>query len=280
MLSEARQAARERTIAPRNLDLEIPEGTPRRWFGGDAYMTQLMNAFSLLFPPGERFFMDAVRAFRDQVRSPSLREQVRGFLGQEALHSREHRALNRWLSSFGIDSAQIEQAIADEIEAQRQKREPLDDLAVTCALEHFTAIMADMWLEEPELRAMVPEPLRKLWTWHAIEELDHKAVAFDVYDEISGDYERRVRWMRWITVRFVLGVSVLHIQLLHADGAFRNPLALAKTWWKFWGPRGFHTKRIPQYLRYYARDFHPWEADSRAQIERFERELYDARPCS
>ncbi len=274
MLSEARTAARTRKIAPRNLDLEIPAETPLRWFGGNAYYSHLLNAFSLMFPPGERFFMDSVRVFRDQIKSPALREQVRGFLGQEALHSREHRVFNRFLSARGIDAEGIEQSITEDILERRKGRDALDDLAVTCALEHFTALMAEMWLHEPEMREMVPEPLRKLWTWHAIEELDHKAVAFDVYQEVGGDHARRLRWMRRITFGFILGVSWLHIDLMRADNAFQDPVAIAKSWWKFWGPRGFYTKRLKQYLSYYERDFHPWQDDSRALIEEFERELY------
>lgn len=272
-LSEARRAAQTRKIAPRDLDLEIPADTPRYWFGGDPYLSHMLNTFSLLFPPGERFFMDSVRAFRDQIRTPSLREQVRGFLGQEALHSREHRAFNRWLTQQGIDADGIEQAVADDILQRRNAREPMDDLAVTCALEHFTAIMAEMWLNEHEMRALVPEKMRALWTWHAIEELDHKAVAFDVYNEVGGDYARRRRWMMRISIGFIIGVSLLHIDLMRADGKFNDPIALAKSWWKFWGPRGFFSKRIPAYLRYYKRDFHPWDEDSRAMIEHFERQL-------
>jgi predicted metal-dependent hydrolase len=274
MLSEVRTAAQSRTIAPRNLDLEIPADTPRRWFGGNAYYSHLLNAFSLMFPPGERFFMDAVRHYRDQVRTPALREQVRGFLAQEALHGREHRLFNRWLSTQGVDAEGIESAIWEEILRRKADREPLDDLAVTCALEHFTALMAEMWLHEPELRALVSEPLRKLWTWHALEELDHKAVAFDVYKEVGGDYARRTKWMRRITFGFILGVSFLHIDLMRADKAFSDPIALAKSWWKFWGPRGFYTRLLPQYLSYYKRDFHPWDQDSRGLIAKFEREIY------
>jgi predicted metal-dependent hydrolase len=274
MLSEARAAAQTRSIAARHLELEIPADTPRHWIGGNPYYSHMLNAFSLLFPPGERFFMDAVRVFRDRVRSPELREQVRGFLAQEALHSREHRTFNRWLSSQGIDAESIERSIWDEIMRRRAKREPLDDLAVTCALEHFTALMAEMWLREPAYRALAPEPLRRLWTWHALEELDHKAVAFDVYKEVGGDHARRTRWMRRITLGFFLAVTVLHVDLLRADGAFADPLAIAKSWWTFWGPRGFYTRLIPQYLRYYRRDFHPWDHDSRALIAQFERELY------
>ncbi|MDB4972156.1 MAG: hypothetical protein JWN48_497 [Myxococcaceae bacterium] len=272
-LQSALQRARERTIKPRDLDLTIPKETGRYWFGDDPYGTHLMNAFSLLFPPGERFFMDAVRTFRAQIKDPTLLAQVRGFLAQEALHSREHRALNDWLSTFGVDAHGIEEGVAKDIEARRAARTPIDDLAVTCALEHFTALMAEMWLNEPELRAKASEPLRALWTWHALEELDHKSVAFDVYRAVDGDEARRLRWMRRITVGFIVGVSYLHLQMMARDKQLDRPLYLLKSWWKYWGPRGYFTKLIPLYLRYYKRDFHPWEHDSRALIARFEREL-------
>lgn len=269
----AAMTARSREIAARQLELDIPEDTPRYWLGGDAYATHLMNAFSLMFPAGERFFMDAVRAYRGEVSDPQLLAQIRGFLAQEALHSREHRTLNQWLTKFGIDTDMFEQAVADDIAQRRARRTPLDDLAVTCALEHFTAVMADLWLNEPELRAQAVEPLRTLWTWHALEELDHKSVAFDVYNAVGGEHRRRVLWMLRITVSFVLGVSMFQYYLLKHDGKLREPLSLARSWWKYWGPRGYFTRRLPAYLRYFKRDFHPWEEDNRPLIERFEREL-------
>lgn len=273
MKDVAASTAREREIAPRNLELEIPKDTPRYWLGGDAYGTHLMNAFSLMFPAGERFFMEAVRAFRGQVDDPRLLAQIRGFCGQEALHSREHRTLNAWLANFGIDYEAYENAVAEDIKQRRAKRTPLDDLAVTCALEHFTALMADMWLNEPALRALAVEPMRTLWTWHALEELDHKSVAFDVYQTVSGDYERRIRWMVRITFSFVLGVSMFQYFLLKRDGKLSRPRELARGWWRYWGPRGYFTRLIPAYLRYFRRDFHPWQEDHRALIARFEREL-------
>src|SRR4051812_32031257 len=96
-MNQALELSRSRSITPRNLHLDIPADTPRHWMGGDPYSSHLMNAFSLLFPPGERFFMEAVRAFRSQITDPALLAQIRGFLGQEALHSREHKVFNDWL---------------------------------------------------------------------------------------------------------------------------------------------------------------------------------------
>jgi len=275
--SHARKLAAERTISPRDLDLDIPRSIPRYWFGGEAYGTHLMNAFSLVFPPGERFFMDAVRHFRAEVRDPALLAQIRGFCGQEALHSREHKVMNEWLSSFGIDANGIEQRIGAEIAHRRSQRTPMEDLAVTCALEHFTALMAESWLRAPELRALAPEPIRSLWTWHAIEELDHKSVAFDVYRAVGGDERMRLRVMVRITIGFILGISLMHIGMMRKDGTFDRPRDVLRGWFRYWGPRGTFTRQIPAYLRYFRRDFHPWETDSRPLIAAAEREIAAAR---
>jgi predicted metal-dependent hydrolase len=267
------ELARTREIAPRALSVEIPAETPRYWMGGDAYTTHLLNAMSLMFPHGERMFMEAVRAYRDQLSDPRLLRQVRGFLGQEALHSREHRTMNAWLTTLGINADKYEEAVAADIERQRAKRGPIDDLAVTCALEHFTAIMAEAWLNEPEMRAQAHEAVRDLWTWHALEELDHKSVAYDVYAEVGGDYATRIRWMLIISFRFLLSVGSFQYFLLRGDKKLSDPVYLAKSWWKFWGPRGRFTKLLPSYLRYFKPNFHPWDDDDRALIAQYERAL-------
>ena len=272
-MSAAVSSAPARSIEPRQFMLEIPPETPRHWLGDDPYMTHLMNAFSLMFPQGERFFMDAVRAFRDAVTNDGLKRDVRGFMAQEALHSREHGVLNGFLTTLGFDAEGIDRAVADDLARRRAKRRPIDDLAVTCALEHFTALLAHMWLTNPELREHAVEPLRTLWTWHAIEELEHKAVAFDVYREAGGSYARRVYWMARTTVSFILGVTLCHIHLMRVDGAFGDKRYLAQRWWRFWGIRGHFTQLVPSYLRYYKRSFHPEQHDDAPLIARFTREL-------
>jgi uncharacterized protein len=270
---EAARESRSRHISPRSLSIDIPRDTPRYWMGGDAYTTHLLNAMSLMFPHGERMFMDAVRAFRGQVDDPVLLAQVRGFLGQEALHSRAHRTMNGWLTTLGINAEAYEAAVAADIAARRAKRGPIDDLAVTCALEHFTAILADAWLTEPSLREQAAEPLRTLWTWHALEELDHKAVAFDVYSQVGGDYRTRVLWMLRITFTFMLGIGSFQYYLLRGDKKLGDKAYLLGRFWKFWGPRGYFMRRLPAYLRYFKPSFHPWDEDHRALIAAFEHTL-------
>lgn len=265
--------ARSRTISPRQLKLDVPEDAPRYWMGGDPYSTHLMNVLSLIFPPGERLFIDAVRHFRVHITDPHLLAQVQGFLGQESRHSREHKTFNRWLEKFGVDADAIEEALNKAIRRRQAARTPIDDLAVTCAFEHFTAILSEAWLTQDEWRTAAAEPLRALWTWHSLEELDHKAVAFDVYREMGGTYATRARWMVNITIAFLLGVSAIHLSLLAADGQLKRPAYLARSCWRYWGPRGRFSRLLPAYLRYFRPGFHPWNQDHSALIARFEQEL-------
>jgi predicted metal-dependent hydrolase len=273
MQQEAITRARGRNIKPRAMELEIPANLPRYWMGGDPYATHMLNALSITFPPGERLFMAAVRALRDRVQDPALKEQVKGFLAQEALHSREHSTLNAWLERLGYPAAKFEQEVADDIAHRRSQRGPYQDLAVTCALEHFTAIMAESWLKHPELRERCHRDVRALWLWHAVEELDHKAVAFDVYQAAGGAYSQRAVTMLFVTIGLIAGISVYQAQLMAHDGEATNLRAWAKGWWTYWGPRGYFTRLIPSYLRYFRRDFHPWESDDSALIAQAEEEL-------
>ncbi len=265
-----RAAARE--IAPRPLKLNVPADTPRHWFDGDPYLTHVMNALSLTFPEGERLFIHAVRDAREHVKDPVLERQVRGFLAQESLHRREHDVFNAWLRTLGVDV----DAYYREIEALLSVDEPrapaLVRLAVTCALEHFTAILAAQWLTRDDLRMRAHPNVRPLWTWHALEELDHKAVAFDVYRAAGGSYLLRVTIMLSVTVTFLLKVSSLHARLMRWDGQ-RSLGVWLRGFWRSWGPRGHFTALIPAYLRYFKPGFHPWENDDSALIAHFEREL-------
>ena len=265
--------ARDHKIRPRPLELEIPDDLPRYWMGGDPYSTHLLNALSITFPPGERLFMAAVRALRHKAEDPALKEQIKAFLAQEALHSREHTGLNAWLTKQGYPADVFEQEVADDIAQRRAARGPYEDLAVTCALEHFTAIMAESWLKHPELRERCHKDLQALWLWHAIEELDHKAVAFDVYEAAGGQYALRAITMVLVTIGLIGGVSIYQAQLMAHDKQHRNVKSWAKGLWTYWGPRGYFMKLIPSYLRYFKRDFHPWDSDDSALMAAAEAEL-------
>jgi predicted metal-dependent hydrolase len=266
-----RLPARPLTLRP--MQLKLDDRTPRYWMANDAWETHLLNALSLTFPAGERFFMRSVRALRDHVRDPALAEQVRGFLAQEALHGREHGVMNRWLKTLGLPAGTIERHLEARIQEESATRAPLDNLALTSALEHFTAILAKLLLTDASLRARFHETMLPLWYWHAIEELDHKAVAFDVYQAAGGSYERRVLWMAGATLGLISTAMVIQWHLLKREerrpslGSWLRGIA------RYAGPKGYLASVLPAYLQYYRRDFHPWQDDDRALITQAEREL-------
>jgi predicted metal-dependent hydrolase len=217
--------------------------------------------------------MRSVRALRDHVKDPALAEQVRVFLAQEALHGREHGVVNKWLKTLGLPASVIERHLDARIQEEAATRSPLDNLAVTCALEHFTAILAKLLLTNPSLRARFHEDMLPLWYWHAIEELDHKAVAFDVYQAAGGSYPRRVLWMAGASFGLIATAMIIQWHLLKRE----QPRVSVRSWLRglnrYMGPRGYLATVWPSYLRYYRRDFHPWQEDDRALIVEAERLL-------
>jgi uncharacterized protein len=261
-----------REIVPRPMNFAFSKATPHFWMDGDPFTTHLMNALSLTFPDGERFFVAAVRDLREHARTPELQQQVRGFLAQESLHRREHDSFNRLLRAQGVDVDRFYAEVAALLARPEQNGTPLLRLAITCALEHFTAIMAEMWLTR-DLRLEAHESVRDLWSWHAIEELDHKAVAFDVYVAAGGSYALRVTTMVAVSFAFFAKASELQARLMKHDGQAGNLRSWLRGAWKFWGPRGYFSRLVPAYLRYFDPNFHPWQQDDSQLIARFEREL-------
>jgi uncharacterized protein len=268
MNAPARVNANEVDIVPRHMGFVFPADTPKYWFDGDPWATHLLNALSITFPQGEANFVNSVRRVKDRVTDPELQSDIRAFITQEMHHSKEHEAFNEWLRSLGlpVDAiiAQVEVFIA-----RRGDNVPKQvDLAITAALEHFTAIMADSFMSVPEMYDSMHENARWLWLWHAIEETEHKAVAFDVYQATDGTHRMRATVMAMVTQHFLLNTTRFHLQMLRADGQLTNVRSMAKYLWKFWGPRGHFTRLIPTYLDYYRKDFHPWQHDNRDVVAR------------
>jgi len=238
------------------------------WFGGNPQVTHVMNALSTAFPEGEKFFMDSVAHYRKRITDPALRQEVARFLGQEAAHTREHVAFNGWLAEHGVETKHLEERVVLLLLNRARNLPPKVQLAATCALEHFTSLLAEQLLEQPELLAEIEPSVRKLWAWHAIEESEHKAVAFDVYTTTGGDYATRVAVMFGVTVFFMLAVNHMKNDLVRRDPeaqGLRNWLSGVDV---MWGRKGWFRRLIPGYLDYYRPSFHPWDRDSTALLRR------------
>lgn len=238
--------------------------TPKYWFYGDPFMSQFMNNLSSLFPYGEKFFVDSVRAVRERVSEPQLKKDISAFIGQEAMHSKEHAAYNDYANAHGIDLERLELRIKVLLEWVTRFSTRKQRLAATCALEHFTATMAEQLLRREDLTTQMNDPkLYQLWMWHAIEENEHKAVCYDVYQKVYGGYFTRVLVMLLTTVVFLGVIGWFQVHLLRKDGQLFN--------WRSWGfglkklfglRNGFFTKLIGPYLDYYRPGFHPNDHDT------------------
>jgi len=259
-------------ITVRRMDFSFSD-IPRYWFGGDVLTTHLLNAMSVTFPEGERFFVESVRAFREGIIDPTLQKEVGAFIGQEAMHAKEHNTFNRYLESLGLDIAAIEANTLRNINRTRETMPPAVKLAITCALEHFTAILAEQMLGNPEIMEGMDPHMLKLWAWHAIEETEHKGVAFDVFQSQVGDHDMRRRVMRRVTFFFIMRNSYFTGRLLYEDGKLFSPSVWYKGAKKLWGKKGLLRGMLSNYLEYYDRDFHPWQRDSRAMVEAWKQKL-------
>lgn len=258
-------------IAPRRMDFEFKD-VPTYWFDNEPVQTHLLNALSLTFPDGERFFVDSVRAFREYANSPKDKSEISGFIGQEAMHSLEHATFNKMLAENGYkEEAEGGQKLAQHLLAGGRKAlSKKEQLAATAALEHITAIMAQWLLSSGKVIDKIDPSVRDLWLWHAIEETEHKAVAFDLLQKVSGgDYVSRVRIMVPATWFILSYVVIYTYAFLKKDGIHKRPLTMAKGVWQLVRPGGLFATVAPAWLQYFKPSFHPWETDDSHIIEQW-----------
>jgi predicted metal-dependent hydrolase len=252
----------------RQPEFDLAEDVPRYWWDNDPARTLLLAALSATFPPGERFFINSVRHYRDQITDPELKEAVRAFIGQEAHHSKEHDELNNWLQARGIGVERLEREVGGFINWMAKNFSPERQLAHTVAVEHFTALMAEEFLLKYDALEEMDPRMAPIWAWHAVEESEHKAVAFDVYKAIGGSEFTRISEMAVVSVLFPLFTAVHVAQLMKEEGQLTN----VKSWvglgkYLFASP-GVVRKLLPSYFKYYSPNFHPWQTDSRSLVEK------------
>lgn len=236
-----------------------PKAIRRHYFANSPVMSHLLTALSSTFPIGEQFFVHSVRNVRDQVQDPTLQAQIAAFIGQEAMHSKAHAEFNdAWRrDDYNLDRFQAWLARKD---SYIKNLHPKIQLAITCAFEHFTALLGGYILQHPEVLSTLDDDAMKLWVWHAIEEIEHRSVAFDVYQAVYGDDKIRKMIMRSVTTGFAsltfYSASRLFLQdqkksLPKVGGNLFGVYLLGK----------MLLQMFPEYLSYYKKDFHPAETD-------------------
>ena len=244
------------TVRKREFDFK---NSPKYFFKRNKFVTHFLNALSTSFPPGEDFFVRSVRRFRKNNKS-QLEKDISAFIGQEAFHSLAHKAMNEYASKFDLPLNQIQTALDVAIKTIESQLTPKQCLAITIALEHYTAVMGEELLSNPKWLESMCLPHKDLWKWHAMEEVEHKSVAFDVYQKNCPDYLTRIVTMTIIHIVFLTVIMIITGGLMINDNEMSRLGKIDQTAYGLWllfGPNGFLTnisKKLPQY---YMPGFHP-----------------------
>ncbi|WP_129791741.1 metal-dependent hydrolase [Sphingosinicella sp. CPCC 101087] len=264
------------TITPRDRRFGRGLAGQRWWMGGDPIGTAFYNALSATFPKGEAFFVESVRQFRDGA-PPRLAAEIKAFVTQEVMHSREHIQFNKRALEAGYDLSSLEARVEWRLSITRA-RPPIVNLAATMCLEHFTAILAHELLKDSRHLERADAESAALWRWHAIEEIEHKGVAYDTWLHATRGWPRGKRWkvkakvMLFVTRNFVVDRSLGTLELLRQDG-ITGPRAWSRMLWFAWIRPGMLRKILGAWVAFFLPGFHPWKQDDRHLIAAAEQKL-------
>jgi predicted metal-dependent hydrolase len=270
-------AIKDASIKVRRIEFAYPEGSlPHHFMGGDPVMSHVLALLSSLFPEGEDFFVRSVRNYRDRIDDPVLKKAVAGFIGQEAIHGREHRTFNQRLQAMGYQTWLADRLTKGGLWVLAHTTPKAHQLAVTAALEHYTATLAELLLGEAEARELLTEPeVRSLLLWHAIEESEHKAVAFDVFQAVSGKYRIRSGVMHATTVGFVAAVVFgTAVSLLLDWRTYRHPVQVVRSLRRARRSIFLRPSTVARIRDYHRRDFHPDDNENLALLEEWRTQLF------
>lgn len=250
-------------IKPRNRSHDLALALEGEWLDNNAFLTAVFNGMSITFPAGEKFFIDSVRHHADEVTDPILKEHIRGFCGQEGFHRREHQRYNEVLcDARGYDLEKLEGKLTARLAWAQKNLSPLQNLAITVAIEHFTAVLAELLLSSNSIMNKADPSMRELWRWHAAEEMEHKSVAFDVYRAVGGTEELRKTVMRRASFFIGLELTRALFYILRKDGQLFNFKLWKKGLAGLFGKEGAFSGGWALYKEFYADGFHPWQQDT------------------
>ena len=253
-------------IEVRKFDPAATQDTTEYFFDNDPFKTHFVNALSIIFPEGERFFIRSVLAYRDQISDPKLLREIKDFCAQEAQHTLVHEALNELATRHGYPVAKLEALLRRDLRrfsngGKKHAGIRRAALAMTVCMEHFTAILAYQALTNAEATHQGLDPaVAALLQWHALEETEHKGVAFDVYHASNGSPVFLRIAMLLATTLFLLRLCVYVTVLLAKDGSLWKGATWKSGLQFVFGPRqGFLVRPFRDWLAFFKPGFHPWK---------------------
>lgn len=260
----------------RNLKFDFDYSRLNDWHYNGRNITHFMNTLSIFFPEGEQFFIDSVRYYRDKgvIKDDMLLKDIVAFIGQEAMHSREHQDLNDEMERQGLGVDAKDKFVGNLLGFVKRVLPPSMQLSATCALEHLTASLADSVLQHPEIFAdgdnRSDTVYADAWHWHALEETEHKGVAFDVYQQAVGDDSNPLAYAQRVTGHVLANAifwpiaMVFWVDVSRRAGDLRNGRDWLKAANSLIGRKpGVLRLKLPELFTYFRPGFHPWDDDNR-----------------
>ena len=244
------------TMIKRDPSFELKKHLSSNWANDDAFLTAVFNALSFSFPKGEKFFMNSVRAFKDEV-SSEMSEEIRIFCIQEATHTREHIKYNKLLCELkGYNFEELESIYTKSLEkAHTDKVDNKIRLAITTAMEHITASMGASILKGKLIKS--DNPVVDMWKWHSLEEVEHKAVAYEVYKAVNGSNKIMRIVMKLALIDMLRANTRVAIKMLRHDKQFWK-LSTFKSMFKFFfSKKGALRSNYAEYKSFFDKDFNP-----------------------
>jgi len=263
-------------IKPRRMTFPFASMGSRYFFDDNLLKSAYMAALSATFPAGEGEFIETVRLFRDEVEDPELKEQIRGFIGQEGHHSHQHKQFNQTLKTLGFDAVRLEQVFEKDMTGDLVGKSNAERLAYTVCFEHQTAILANELITNPNVLKGMDETIYDLMMWHAVEEIEHKSVAFDLYMLCVGDRALLRKVQKEATAMFMRRISKYMFLLIFWSKTMPRWRDI-KGYIKFMVGKGGLLRNLRKpYTDFFRKDFHPWDHQNQDLVDVWKDNHYKA----
>tara|TARA_R110002110_G_scaffold33533_2_gene114890 strand:- start:6794 stop:7618 length:825 start_codon:yes stop_codon:yes gene_type:complete len=260
-------------ITPRRIHFQFNNNIPKHWYNQSAVHTYHVNIFGLFIPDGEEFFIRSAKPFLQHITDEKLYGEVRAFLKQEANHRREHMKYAVHTIYKHYPNLKQKNYKFPIIQSLAWLGGAKFRLAMTAAGEHFTAILADYYLQNPHYFEGVPEPIKEMWHWHFVEEIEHKAVVFDMLKALKIGYLRRSTSFILMSLYFFSGYIRPFCHMARTDNNLFSLKFLKTAFQFYWTNPGVLRKLLAPYFSYLKPNFHPWQHNNADLIESWSAKL-------
>ncbi|KZX86468.1 hypothetical protein A3715_00025 [Oleiphilus sp. HI0009] len=186
-MNDSGSKSKKRNVTPRAIEFDFSDLTDLLFFDNNRLKTSFILGLSAAIPHAEDLIIEKMRLYRDRITDAELLDDMRGIIGQEAHHSRVHAAFNNKAKELGSDVPGITEITNNRMRKSIGKLSEKEQLALAVCYEHITALFGNVFAKNPEVLEGLKGSAHELMSWHAMEEIEHKSVCFDVYMAIFND---------------------------------------------------------------------------------------------